>query len=394
MNPEAWGQRSAERAAAAAFRRAFEGDAVVGSRAPGRVILVGEDTCYADGLVLSIAMEREVRIAARPREDARVRVVTGEGAVTEFNCADVDPAGIAEPDAASVARVARSLRGRGHELRGFDGAVATSVPTHLGLASSTAMEVAAGVLLRAISELDLEDSELARACAEAEPEAPGARGAVVDALTALAARPGHAVRVDSLDWALRIVPVPPALRFVILDGGVSRDPVGVEYAKRREECEQAVAAIREHDPETASLRDVTPEEIDRWEGRLPPTLAKRVRHIVGENERVKLAASALEQSETERFGELIAASHRSLREDCDVQVPELDVLVEVARGAPGVVGARMMGSARGTVNVVAAAWVDEFIERVQHRYQERFGRRPDAYVTAAAGGAGVGKIAR
>lgn len=394
MSPDPWGQRSAERAAASAFRRAFGSDPVVGSRAPGRVLLVGEDTAYADGLVLAIAMEREVRIAARPREDSRVRLVSAEGETpAEFDAA-ADPGSLPGALASAVARVARSLGTGGREIRGFDGALAGSVPTHLGLASSTAVTVAAAVLFRAISELELDDPALARVCAEAEADPADARGAVVDALTALAAQPGGAVWVDALDLSVRTVPIPAALRVVVLDSGVSREPVGPEYAKRREECERAVAAIREHDPETASLRDVSPEEIERWEQRLPPTLAKRMRHIVGENERVKLAAAALGQNETERFGELIFAAHRSLRDDCELHAPELDALVEMARGAPGVVGARMMGSARGTVNVVAAAWVDEFVERVQHRYQERYGTRPEAYVTSAGAGAGVARLAR
>lgn len=379
----------------AAFRRAFEAEAVVAARAPGRVVLVGEDTCGSDGLVLAIAMEREARIVARPRDDSVVRLAPAdEGDPLEFDAATPPATAGAEPDAAAVARVARVLRDAGHELRGFDGAVAGSVPRDVALASSTAAAVAAGALFRAISELQLDDLELAHLCARADAEAPESRGATADALTALVAQAGRVVVVDCLDLTHRTVPLPPALRVVVLDHGSGRGPATGAYARRREEGEAALAAIREHDPEASSLRDVTPEELDRWGERLPTTLAKRVRHIVGENERVKLAAAALEQNETERFGELIFAAHRSLRDDGDLDAPELDALVELARGAPGMVGARMLGSGRGTVNVVAAAWVDEFVERVQHRSQERFGVRLEVYVTSPAPGASVTRITR
>ncbi len=396
MGANGWTQRSVERAAAVAFRRAFEVEPVLTARAPGRVILVGEHVGDPEGLVLSVAMEQEVRIAARPSDGSRVRLVSAQSDERlQFDAAQLEPGshpGWARP----VAETAAALRRAGHELRGFDGAVADNIPPSLGLAASTALGVAAAVLFRAISELDLEDRALAELGAESGEEAVDEAAGRVDALTALVAEAGRALWVDGRDLSFRRVPLPPALRIVVLDTGLRRPPAPDEYARRREECEAAIAVIRQHDPEANSLRDVTPEELDRWGERLPPPLAKRVRHVVGENERVKLAAAALEQNETERFGELIFASHRSLRDDYEIGAPETEALVELARGAPGVVGARMTGAGldAGTVNVVAAAWVDEFIERVQHRYHERYGTFPEAYVTAAGAGASVGKIPR
>lgn len=396
MGANGWSQRSVERAAAAAFRRVFEIEPVLAARAPGRVILVGEHVGDPEGLVLSVAMEQEVQIAARPTDGSRVRLVSAQrDERVEFDAAQLEPG--SQPDwARPVVEAAAALCRAGHELRGFDGVVAGNIPSSLGLAASTALGVAAAVLFRAISELDLEDRALAEFGARSGEEPVDGAAGRVDALTALVAEAGRAVWVDGRDLSFRWVPLPPALRIVVLDSGLRRPPARDEYARRRHECEAAVAAIREHDPETSSLRDITPEETARWEARLPPALAKRVRHVVGENERVKLAAAALEQNETERFGELLFASHRSLRDDYEVSAPELDALVELARGAPGVVGARMTSSGFGccTVNVVAAAWVDEFIERVQHRYHERCGIRPEAYVTAAGPGANVAKAAR
>lgn len=398
-SPEIEGSRAVDRAAVTAFRRAFEAEPVVGARAPGCVNLMGDGTDLAEGLILTVATEQEVRIAARARDDSRVRLFSADPeARAEFDAANVQVGEVGEVGswAGYVAGVGWALRRAGHTVRGFDGAVAGNVPVDMGLGSSSALSTAAGVLFRAISELEIADFDLARLCREAETEFAGTTCRIADPLTAVAAQQGKALLIDCRDGTVTTVPFPPAARVILLDPGLRREEARAEPAARRAECEAVLARVREHDPEAVSLRDITPEELDHWASHLPATLAKRLRHVVGENERVRLAVSALEHNETERFGELLFASHRSLRDDYEASAPELDALVELAKGAPGVVGARATGrGARGcTVNVVAAAWVDEFIERVQHRYHERYGVRPEAYGTTPAAGASVLRLGR
>jgi galactokinase len=383
-------QRSAERAVLSAFRRAFGDEPACAARAPARCVLLGEHTLAHDGVALVVALDREVRIAARATDGTRVRLAAaGLAERFEFDAAEPDPARAPEW-AAPVVAAAASLRAAGHALRGFDGAWASSVPAGLGLGARTASAVAAAALWRAIAELGLDDVALAAACVA------GAGGADVWALAvaALAARAGHAVWVDARDASVRAVPVPATLRFVVLDGGTPWPDRARVEAERRSDCERALAALRQHDPEMTSLREVAPEEIGRWADRWPEAWSRRLRHVVGEVERARLAAAALEQNETERFGELVFASHRSLREDYEATTPDADLLVELARGAPGVVGARALASASraATWNAVAAAWVDEFVERVEHRYRERTGRRVDAVVSPPAAGASVERV--
>jgi galactokinase len=178
---------------------------------------------------------------------------------------------------------------------------------------------------------------------------------------------------------------------VIFHSGVPRRLSASEYNQRRRECEEAAGRLAAVDDDIRTLRDITPEQLLALSRHLPAPLDRRARHVVGEIERVQLAAAALESGETERFGELLFASHRSLRDDYQVSCEELDALVELARRAPGVVGARLTGAGFGgcTVNVVSAALVESFIAYVGEGFEKLYSRAPERWVTGAAAGASI-----
>lgn len=361
------------------------------SRAPGRVNLIGGHVDYNEGFVLPAAIGMEVIIAFRARDDGKVRIHSIDfGDVVEFALDELEM-GSATGWAAYPAGVAWAMRRAGLPLRGFDGSVASNLPVGAGLSSSAAFEVAVAAAFRQVSDLAAPEIELAKLAQRAENEFVGVRCGIMDQVAAACSKQDHALLLDCRSLETRAIPLPSGIRLVIVDSGVKRELASSEYNTRRRECEEAVSRLRAIDDDIGALRDVTPERLQTLSRHLPPPIDRRARHVVGEIERVTLATSALEARETERFGELMFASHRSLRYDYEVSSEELDALVELARQAPGVVGARLTGAGFGgcTVNVVSAVLADDFVAHVSSGYERLFGNTPRFHVSSAAAGVSV-----
>ncbi|HEV7214597.1 MAG TPA: galactokinase, partial [Chloroflexota bacterium] len=164
-----------------------------------------------------------------------------------------------------------------------------------------------------------------------------------------------------------------------------------EYNARREECEEAVRLLRAVLPDLRALRDVSSAQLAAHIALLPERVARRSRHVVSENARVLAAVAALRRGDLATMGELMYASHASLRDDYNVSVPELDALVDAARGVRGVVGSRMTGGGFGgsTVTLLERRAATQWERAVRRDFRERFGRSPTTFVTAAAAGAGL-----
>jgi galactokinase len=247
--------------------------------------------------------------------------------------------------------------------------------------------------LRQVAAVDIPNLELARLSQAAENQFVGVRCGIMDQVAAACATAGHAILLDCRSLDIVHVPLVPELRIVVIDSGVKRELAASGYNQRRRECEEAVTRLAAVDDDIGALRDVPTEHLDATLQRLPSPLDRRVRHVVGEIERVRLAAAALQQNESQRFGELLFASHRSLREDYEVSCEELDSLVELARQAPGIIGARLTGAGFGgcTVNIVSAALLDEFIAYVSRGFERLYGRAPEAYVSQPADGVSLSR---
>ncbi|MGD2152150.1 MAG: galactokinase [Gemmatimonadales bacterium] len=380
--------------ARAAFEKAFAGRPAYLSRAPGRVNLIGGHVDYNDGLVLPVAVDLEIAVAFKHRDDRHVHIYADQFDETaEFDVAELEP-GSVSGWAAYPAGVAWAIARAGLPVSGLDAAVSGNIPIGGGLSSSAALEVAFAAAFRQVSGLELPELKLAQLSQTAENHFVGVRCGIMDQVTAACALPGTALLLDCRSLAVRHVPLPPAMRIVVLCTGVQRELRDSEYNNRRRECEEAVSRLSAVDDDIRSLRDVDPEGLQSLLRHLPPPLDRRVRHVVGEIERVQLAAAALEANETERFGELMFASHRSLRDDYQVSSEELDGLVELARQAPAIVGARLTGAGFGgcTVNLVTAALVDDFLSYVTENYDRLYGREADEFITDAARGVTVEKV--
>ncbi len=353
--------------------------------------LVGGHVDFNDGLVLPVAVDREVRVFFCPRDEARIQLRSN--AFGEFVAFEIDALspGSIRGWASYPAAVAWALARAGRPLNGLDGVIDSSLPMAAGLGSSAALVVAFAAALCRASRLDLPKVELARFCHEAENEFVGVHCGMMDPLVSACARAGHALFIDCQRLETRQVAVPVGVRVVVLHTGIERRLSSSEFNRRHEECREALRRLSEIEPTIASYRDVRLDQLERLLPHLPPRLARRARHVVTEIERVREGVDALARSDLERFGELMFASHRSSRENYESSCPELDALVELARGAPGAIGARLTGAGFGgcTVNLVAAAAAEEFVQQVSAGYARRFGRTPRAFISEATSGATV-----
>jgi galactokinase len=349
-------------------------------RAPGRANLIGEHTDYNDGFVLPVALEPATWVCGRPADGVlRLDSLDRPGTV-EVDLAT--GAGPTEGWGRYVTAVVRALRDADADLRGFTGVLASDLPLGGGLSSSAAMELA---VAKAVLASDLPDVELARICLRAEDHYVGMHVGIMDQLASAASRAGHALLIDCRSLALRPVPFPRSLRVVVLDSAVPRELADSEYNARRAQCEQAASALG-----VAALRDADPEMLERHRQRLDEVVYRRARHVVTENARVLAAAAALEEGRVAELGSLFAAAHRSMAEDYEASLPELDLLVSLAAETGGVRAARLTGAGFGgcTVNLVEVDRAEAAAAEILDRYQAATGRQGRAWVSTPADGAG------
>jgi galactokinase len=373
---------SARDAAAALFQDRFGGDPQIVVRAPGRVNLIGEHTDYNDGFVLPMAIDRSVWIALRTRVDRVVRIVSTGHAEAQFDLDDLVP-GI-DGWAEYVKGVAWSIGSA--ELSGWDGAVASDIPIGAGLSSSAALEVAATLVFAAASGEKWDPIASALVAQRAENEWVGVSCGIMDQLIVATACEAHATLIDCRTLGLAPVPLPDDVAVVILDTDTRRQLVDSEYDERRRACERAAEAAG-----VPALRDLSWADLNTLSSLVDKFTLRRARHVVTENDRTVEAAAALGSGDTARFGQLMAASHRSLRDDFQVSSEALDLMVELASGVDGCLGARMTGGGFGgcAVALVAASAAASFVDEVVRGYATATGLEPKAYVTGAASGAGV-----
>ena len=363
-------------------------------RAPGRVNLIGEHTDYNDGFVFPMAIEPQVLLACRSRDDGEVRLASTAfpGEIVSFSVQSKIAPG--QPAWANYSRgVAAELLAAGIPLTGMEALIDNTLPVGGGLSSSAAVELATAQAFLTLAGLKMDPARVALLCQKAEHEYAGVPVGIMDQTIVAMGRPNHAMLLDCRDLSKQFVLIDDReLRVVIINSMVRHELTGGEYAARRRECEQGVAFFRRENPSVRALRDVSLRQLEAGRDRLPHLVYKRCRHVITENSRTTEAAAALGRRDYERAGALMLESHRSLRDDYEVSVPELDFLVEAAMKVKGTYGSRMTGGGFGgcTVSLVQPRAVDALTEHVRRAYQQSpFGKTPDVYVTRATAGASV-----
>jgi galactokinase len=351
--------------------------------APGRVNIIGEHTDYNAGFVLPAAINRRTTVVACPRQDRLINVAS-DRFDTSYRLDLEQPSPQPTGDWFDhVLGMVEQLRRAGHRLSAADLAITSDVPAGAGLASSAALTVVCGYALLRVSGIEPDRLDIALAAQLAENEFVGTRCGVMDQLVACFGIRGSALLIDckSLEW--RPVNLPPDLKIVVADSTVRHKLASSQYNERRAECEDAVKRLNEAGLRVTFLRDI--ESVDQlleYRSALPDNLFKRARHVVSENRRVIEAATSLESRDFDKLGMLMLDSHISLRDDYGVSSDLLDVLVEVAEDAPGLVGARMTGGGFGgcTVNLVRDGAAAEFQTRLRETFKEKTGITPDVTV--------------
>ena len=358
-------------------------------RAPGRVNLIGEYTDFNLGFVLPAAIDLEIRIAYLPADDRRVTLTRlDDGSTQDFDL-DAPPARTGS-FIDYVAGTAWALAEAGLPMRGLRGVIGSTLPSNAGLSSSAAIELASAWALLGDAADDVAPMTLAGICQRAENEYVGVKSGLMDQFAEACGVEGAALLLDcrSLEW--RPVALPSDLSLVVCHTGTPRHLDGSAYNDRRADCDRAVAIIAADDPSVRSLRDVTMVHLAAAGDRLDPVAHRRAEHVITENDRVATVVRALAVGDTETVGAAFASSHASLRDRFEVSSPELDAMVAIAIGVPGVVAARMTGAGFGgcTVNLVRPDAIAALRAAVERDYPAQTGLQPMVLPVRAAAGAG------
>jgi galactokinase len=355
-------------------------------RAPGRVNLIGEHTDYNEGFVLPMAIDRDVRLALAPRADRQVCVFSLNFQQTDrFSLDNLQQT---ETTAWSnyLRGVAWALQQAGFTLTGFDAVIEGNVPLGSGLSSSAATELATVTAFRTVGNLAVGPVQAALLSQTAENDFVGVKCGIMDQYISSLGQAGHALLIDCRSLAYEAVPLPIGVQFIIVDSGVRRGLVDSAYNERREQCEEGARRLG-----VKALRDVDPAQFDRLAADLPPLVAQRCRHVVEENARVLHGVAALQRGDVATFGLDMDKSHVSLRDLYAVSHPALDILVEIARAAPGCLGSRLTGAGFGgcTVSLALAEHVPAIVDTIRDEYPRRTGLTPQIYLSGAESGAGI-----
>ncbi len=237
--------------------------------------------------------------------------------------------------------------------------------------------------------MKIEEREIALLCQRAENEFVGARVGIMDQFVSLFGQAQRALLLDCRSLDFRLLPVPDNVRLIICNTMVKHELASSAYNERRAQCEAGVEHFRKFLPHVIALRDVTIDDFEQYGGDLSEVVYRRCRHVITENARVLAAGDALERGDLSEFGKLMAASHRSLRDDYEVSSAELDLMVELAASFAGVYGARMTGGGFGgcTVNLVATEHDEQFRKYIAESYERETKLKPEVYICNASNGA-------
>ncbi len=392
------------------FRERYGSEPTHLARAPGRVNLIGEHIDYAGLPVLPMALQREVRIAFRPRDDRIVLAATTDPdfAPCHFELGpDISPYDDGDWGNYLKAAAQGMAQAYGAE-RGLDALIESSVPVAAGLSSSSALVIASALAVAGTNDLEPDPIELAELMAEAE-QYVGTRGGGMDQAISAGAVAGCAARVEFDPLRIEPVPVPPDWRFVVAHSLVQAHKSGgarAGYNRRRAETEEALARVVVQfslpAAEVGSYRDLLErvsgsEALAAGEVCLEGDLLKRFRHVVTENERVVRAEVAMRCGSGDGFGMLMNGSHASLADDYEVSIPELNELVGIARDA-GSVGARLTGAGMGgcIVALCARENVDDVLRSIEGSFYAARDRLDDLddhlFVAEPAPGASIERM--
>ena len=360
--------------------------------APGRVNMIGEHTDYNGGHVFPCALTIGTYAAVKKRTDRKLRFYSmnfENMGVTESSLDDLTPS-----DAAGWTNYPKGVMWafaeRGMKMDcGLDIVLNGNIPNGSGLSSSASLEVLTGFYLRDLFGFDVTNVDLALIGQYSENNFNGMNCGIMDQFASAMGKKDNAIFLDTADLSYQYAPlVLDGAKIIVTKSKVKHSLVNSGYNTRRKESEQALADLQKA-VDIKSLGDLTEEAFEENRSAIKDAVcAKRAKHAVYENRRTIRAVEALKANNLREFGELMNASHVSLRDDYEVSCDEIDVLVEEAWKVDGVIGSRITGGGFGgcTVSIVKDEAVDTFKEKVGAAYRERVGKEADFYVVEIGDG--------
>jgi galactokinase len=362
-----------------AFLNIFGGEPDLVASAPGRVNLIGEHTDYMGGLVLPVAIDRQILFA--------IRAVPGDfvsGYSLDFQEQVRFPVGEYDPGHPSpwlryILGVLRELDQLGIRPGGFEFCVTGNIPQGAGLSSSAALEVATARAVLDLLQHPLPKRDVALLCQRAENDFVGMRCGIMDQYVSTLGIADYALKIDCASLEFETVAAAVSGHtWVVIDSGKKRGLVDSEYNLRRTQCQDGLQLLHSRLPrhlQARGLRSLSPGDLIAGEG-IDAIPLRRIKHVITENARVEMACAALRQGDLAALGESLYASHRSLRDDYEVSCPELDALVEILRREPGTVGARLTGAGFGgcVIALVREDSIAATLAAVQREYPREFPR--------------------
>ncbi|MFK7911532.1 MAG: galactokinase [Akkermansiaceae bacterium] len=360
--------------------------------APARVNLIGEHIDYCDGFVLPAGINRHVVIAAAPNGTSEANLVSSLLPDKPVTIMLDEPPVRGQPKWADYIRgVFDGFRQKDFwPLPGFDAVIHSNVPLGAGLSSSAAIEVATATLVEGLLGIETNPKNKALLCQEAEHKFAGVPCGIMDQFASVFAKKDHLVLIDCRSEEAQPIPFADrSITMVIADTNVHHELSDGAYANRRKQTEIALSIIGKE-----SWRDVTMDDLNAVKNEMHEVVYRRAHHVVSEIDRTQQAAIAVSRGKTEEVGEMMAASHRSLRDDFEVSCDELDAMVEIAWDIGkegGVLGSRMTGGGFGgsTITLVRTEAVEDVMQKMRTCYQEKTGIEPQIFSTGAVDGASL-----
>lgn len=368
------------------FNNAYEQNAEVTSYAPGRVNLIGDHTDYNDGFVLPAAINFGTSILASKRTDRLVKVIAIDinNEQISFDLDDIN-----FDDSALWSNYIRGslteLMSAGANIQGANLLISGNVPQGAGLSSSASFEIAILKTFADLYQLSLNGIDAAKMGQGAENNFVGCNCGIMDQLISALGKESHAMLLDCRTLTYHYAKIPTDMTIMVVNSNVKRELVASEYNTRREQCEQVAKFFNK-----PALRDVTLSQLEASKSDIEDELYRRARHVISENERAIQALAALNDNNMPILSRLMAQSHASLKNDFEVTVPELDILVEILYSVLGSLGgARMTGGGFGgcVVALMPKSLVEQARNAIVEQYQAKTSIKPDVYICTAEQGA-------
>ena len=355
---------------------------------PGRINLIGEHTDYNGGFVFPGAVDKGMIAEIKPNGTGTVRAYA-------LDLSDYAEFGLTEEAApkASWARyifgVCREIIKRGGNIQGFDTVFAGDVPLGAGMSSSAALESTFAFALNELFALGIDKFELAKIGQSTEHNYCGVKCGIMDQFASVFGKAGSLIRLDCRSLEYKYYPFNPVgYKLVLVDSVVKHELASSAYNKRRQSCENVVAAIRRNHPQVEFLRDASMEMLNEVKADISAEDYMRAEYVIEEIQRVLDVCDALERDDCETVGAEMYATHHGMSKLYEVSCEELDFLNDIAKEC-GVTGSRVMGGGFGgcTINLVKEELYDHFIQTAISAYKEKYGREPKIYDVVISDGA-------